>query len=92
MTIFKNVGLICDVLGVDTLSQTTMPALNEFATHTNWRIRAESIVMFFYFISRSSKEFMDEKNIKLAIDYIRDRASSVRKEGMKLLSNILKHF
>ncbi len=28
LTIFKNVGLICDILGVDTLSQTTMPALN----------------------------------------------------------------
>ena len=40
LTIFKNVGLICDVLGVETLSQTTMPALYELATHTNWRIRA----------------------------------------------------
>ncbi len=56
-----------------------MPALNELATHTNWRIRAESIVLFFYFISRSPKDFMDEKNTKLAIDYIRDRAFSVRK-------------
>lgn len=90
MTIFKNVGLICDVLGVETLSQTTMPALNELATHTNWRIRAESIGLYFYFISRSPKEFMDEKNTKLAIDYIRDRAFSVRKEGMKLLANLAK--
>jgi serine/threonine-protein phosphatase 2A regulatory subunit A len=40
VAIFKNVGLICDVLGVDTLSQTTMPALNELAVHSNWRIRA----------------------------------------------------
>ena len=67
-----------------------MPALNELATHTNWRIRAESIGLFFYFISRSPKEFMDDKNIKLAIDYIRDRAFSVRKEGMKLLSSLAK--
>jgi hypothetical protein len=33
---------------------------------------------------------MDDKNIKLAIDYIRDRAFSVRKEGMKLLANLAK--
>ena len=92
LTIFKNVGLICDALGVEALSQTTMPALNELATHTNWRIRAESVSLFFYFISRSPKEFMDDKQIKLAIDYIRDRAFSVRKEGMKLLTNICKHF
>ena len=34
---------------------------------------------------------MDDKNTKLAIDYIRDRAFSVRKAGMKLLANIARH-
>lgn len=34
---------------------------------------------------------MDDKNTKLAIDYIRDRANSVRKAGMKLLANIARH-
>lgn len=35
---------------------------------------------------------MDDKNIKLAIDFIRDRAFAVRKEGIQLLRSILKHF
>jgi hypothetical protein len=47
--------------------------------HQNWRIRADSIDIFFYLIKNSPVAFLDEKNIKYVVDFLKDRAYSVRK-------------
>lgn len=88
LTIFENIGEISSVLGVETLAQTTIPAINELASSTNWRVKVSSIDVFFYLVKESGPEFMNEKMVKLVMDFIRDPAHSVRKEGMKLLQRI----
>lgn len=73
---------------METLAQTTIPAINELASSTNWRVKVSSIDVFFYLVKESGPEFMNEKMVKLVMDFIRDPAHSVRKEGMKLLQRI----
>lgn len=58
LTIFNEINLICDVLGVDTLAQTTVPAIADLAQHPKWRVKASSIDILFYLIKKSGKEFM----------------------------------
>lgn len=44
--------------------------------------------MLFYFIKKSGVEFMNDKIVKLLVDYINDKANSVRKEARNLLVKI----
>jgi serine/threonine-protein phosphatase 2A regulatory subunit A len=67
------------VLGVDTLAQTTIPAISELSQHVKWRIRVVSIDFLYYIIKKSGKDFINEKIIKQIMDYVRDRAFAVRK-------------
>ena len=88
LTIFEHISEISSVLGVETLAQTTIPAIIELTTHANWRVKVSSIDILFYLIKESGPEFMNDKMIKLVMDFIRDPANSVRKEGIKLLQRI----
>ncbi len=47
------------MLGVDTLAQTTVPAISDLAQHVKWRVRASSIDILFYLIKKSGKDFMN---------------------------------
>jgi serine/threonine-protein phosphatase 2A regulatory subunit A len=88
-TIFKKVHLICETLGIETLSQSVLPVLEEMMVNQNWRIRAESINILSYLIKNSPPTFLNEKIIKFIIDYFKDRANSVRKEGVKLVLKVI---
>jgi serine/threonine-protein phosphatase 2A regulatory subunit A len=39
-TIFKKVALICETLGIETLSQSILPVLDEMVASNNWRTRS----------------------------------------------------
>lgn len=58
-TIFKKVHLICDTLGIETLSQSVLPVLEEMMVHQSWRVRAESISILAYLIKNSPLSFMN---------------------------------
>jgi hypothetical protein len=92
LTIFSSINEICDVLGVETLTQNTLPAICELAQHAQWRIRSTSIELLFYMIRKSGRDFMNEKAIKQVMDYLRDRVNAVRKEGVRMLSKIQLEF
>jgi hypothetical protein len=51
----------------------------------------QSIDLFFYFVQNSGKDFMNEKNTKILLDYLKDRAFSIRKGGIQLLSKVFDH-
>ena len=57
-TIFKKVHLICDTLGIETLSQSVIPVLEEMLVHQSWRVRAESINILSYLIKNSPLSFL----------------------------------
>ena len=57
-TIFKKVHLICDTLGIETLSQSVIPVLEEMMVHQSWRVRAESSNLLSYLIKNSPLSFM----------------------------------
>ena len=50
LTIFDHIGEISSVLGVETLAQTTIPAINELAASPKWRVKVSSIDILFYLI------------------------------------------
>jgi serine/threonine-protein phosphatase 2A regulatory subunit A len=58
-TIFRKVHLICDTLGIETLSQSVLPVLEEMMVHQGWRVRAESITILAYLIKNSPLSFMN---------------------------------
>ena len=64
----------------------------ELTSNPNWRIKVSSIDILFYLIKESGPEFMNDKMIKLVMEFIRDPANSVRKEGIKLLKRIQVEF
>jgi len=55
----------------------------------NWRVRADSIDILYYLIRNSPPAFINEKILKFIIDYLKDRASAVRKESVKLIIKII---
>jgi hypothetical protein len=88
-TIFRKVHLICETLGIETLSQSVLPVLEEMMGHQNWRVRAESINILAYLIKNSPLAFINEKVTKFVVDYLKDRANAVRKEGVRLIVKII---
>jgi len=78
-TIFKKVSLICETLGIETLSQSLMPVLDELVVSPNWRTRSESIKILSYLIKNSQPAFLNEKMLKIIIEYLKDKANAVRK-------------
>lgn len=57
--------------------------------HQSWRVRAESINILSYLIKNSPITFLSEKIIKFVVDYLKDRANAVRKEGVKLIMKLI---
>lgn len=57
--------------------------------HQNWRVRAESINILAYLIKNSPLAFLSEKIAKSVLDYLKDRANAVRKEGVRLILKII---
>lgn len=55
----------------------------------SWRTRSESINILSYLIRNSGQNFLNEKITKIIIDYLKDRASAVRKEGVRLIISII---
>jgi len=55
----------------------------------NWRTRSESINILSYLIKNSGVTFLNDKNTKIVIDYLKDKASSVRKEAVWLIIQII---
>lgn len=88
LTIFSHINEICDMLGVETLSQTTVPAIVELSKNPKWRVRAASADFLFYLVSKSGKDFVNEKIVKQLMDYLFDNAHSVRKVGINLLAKL----
>ena len=90
-TAFKNVDLICETLGIDTLSQSVMPVLEEMIAHANWRTRSEAITVLTYLIRHSLLPFMTDKINKTILEFLKDRAHSIRREGIALICHVIDH-
>ena len=90
-TAFKNVDLICETLGIDTLSQSVMPVLEEMIAHANWRTRGEAITVLTYLIRHSPLAFMTEKINKTIVEFLKDRANSIRQEAIRLICTVVEH-
>ena len=57
--------------------------------NANWRTRMESINIMSYLVKNSNASFMNEKIVKIILDYLKDRANSIRKEGVKLIIEVI---
>jgi HEAT repeat protein len=55
----------------------------------SWRVRSDSIDILYYLIRHSPPTFINEKILKFIVDYLKDRASAVRKESVKLIVKII---
>lgn len=55
---FSHINEISDILGVETLSHSTVPAIAELSQHQKWRVRAASCNLLLYLIRKAGKEFI----------------------------------
>ena len=58
INLFKKLNEITKVLGLDTLSQSVIPALNQLGNDKNWRIRASSIEIISFFAKEIVKKIL----------------------------------
>lgn len=59
-----------------------MPALTELANDKNWRIKVSSIEALGFFAKEIGAEFLNEKIIKLLMDWLNDKVYAVREAAM----------
>ncbi len=55
-----------------------IPALTELAQDKNWRIRSSTIEVIAFFARAIGPEFLNEKVIKLQLDWLSDKVYAVR--------------
>lgn len=90
LSVFKNIGDITKVIGLETLSQAILPALNDLATHKSWRIRSESVDLILYFCKAFGLDFLlNDKNNKMYLDLLRDKVFAVRKKAIESLKSVV---
>jgi serine/threonine-protein phosphatase 2A regulatory subunit A len=97
ITLFKKLSLITKVLGVESLSQSVIPALTELAQDKNWRIRAQTIevlaffakAIVFYSSVLEGAEFLNDKVIKLLMDWLADRVFAVREAAINSVKQLV---
>lgn len=90
LAVFQNVGEISKVLGIETLSQTTIPALQEISTNRNWRIRSDSLDILLYFAKGLGPDFLlNERNGKIYFDLLKDKVFAVRRRAIDCLRNFI---
>jgi len=66
------------VLGVDSLSQSIIPALQDLAVDKNWRIRSSAIEVISFFAKEIGLDFMNDKIINILLEWLHDRVYAVR--------------
>ncbi|EGR34834.1 hypothetical protein IMG5_000620 [Ichthyophthirius multifiliis] len=91
ISLFKQLNQITNVLGIDMLSQSIIPALTDLAQDKNWRIRQSSIEIISFFAKEIGQEFLNDKILKILMDWLQDKVYAVRESAVISVKNILQN-
>lgn len=69
---------LLQVIGVDSLLNSIIPALQELNNDKNWRIRKATIEHLAFFAKQIGAQFFSSQIIKLLLTCINDKVYSVR--------------
>lgn len=87
----KKINLKFQVIGVDTLSQSLLPAIVELAEDKQWRVRLAIIEYIPLLASQLGKGFFDDKLLSLCLSWLGDTVFSIRDaatSNLKKLSDV----
>jgi len=87
--LFKNLNEITKILGVETLSQSIIPALQELAIDKNWRIRSATIEILGFFAKQIGAEFLNDKILKMLVDWLGDKVYGVREAAIMSVKTLV---
>jgi hypothetical protein len=80
------------VIGIDLLAQSLLPAIEELAEDKHWRVRLAIIEHIPLLASQLGAEFFQEKLGGQVIKWLEDQVASIREAATKALSKIAAEF
>lgn len=80
------------VIGVNQLSQSLLPAIFELAGDTKWRVRLAIIEYMPLLASQLGVEFFDEKLNSLCMTWLVDHVYAIREAAAKNLKKLVEKF
>lgn len=84
--------LFCLVVGVESLSQSLLPAIMELSEDNQWRVRLQIIEYTPVVAKQLGEKMFDEKLFELCISWLRDKVYAIREAATTNLKNLAKVF
>lgn len=76
------------MIGIDTLSQSIMPAINELSNHKSWRVKITVIEEFPLLAKQLGEDFFDQKLTPILLNWLSDNVYAIRETSIKSLAKI----
>lgn len=92
LNIISKLDKVNDVIGIDLLSQSLLPAIVELAEDKQWRVRLAIIENIPLLASQLGKEFFEEKLGALCMSWLGDPVFSIREAATANLRKLTEVF
>lgn len=80
------------MVGVESLSQSLLPAIMELSEDNQWRVRLQIIEYTPVVAKQLGEQMFDEKLFELCISWLRDKVYAIREAATTNLKNLAKVF
>lgn len=90
--IISKLESVNDVIGIELLSQSLLPAIVQLAEDKNWRVRLAIIQYVPLLASQLGVKFFDEKLSSLCMSWLGDTVFSIREASTNNLKNLTEVF
>ena len=84
--------MLNNVIGVELLSQSLLPAIIELSTDTKWRVRFAIIELMPMLINQLGLEFFNDQLCELTLNWLCDRVYTIRRAASENLSALTEKF
>ena len=92
LNIISTLHAVSEVIGVDELSQSLLPAITELAVDRQWRVRLAIIEYIPLLASQLGVPFFEEKLRAMCIEWLHDCVYTIRESAIQNLKKILEVF
>merc|ERR1711884_831215 len=92
LNIISNLDCVNEVIGIQQLSQSLLPAIVELAEDTKWRVRLAIIEYMPLLAGQLGVEFFDEKLSALCMTWLIDHVYAIREAATNNLKKLVAQF
>ncbi|KAG1659291.1 Serine/threonine-protein phosphatase 2A regulatory subunit A alpha isoform [Nymphon striatum] len=92
LNIISNLDCVNEVIGIQQLSQSLLPAIVELAEDTKWRVRLAIIEYMPLLAGQLGVEFFDEKLNSLCMTWLVDHVFAIREAATQNLKKLVEKF